>query len=82
MTLGCMPVAGLERRGRLAGLDDAAIVDLVGRHQYMKRVAVVEDDGTETGKVLRRSRFFDGCPTWSEVFASIGDDAKTAGTYV
>jgi hypothetical protein len=81
MTLGTLPVADLERRGRLEGKDDAAIVELVGQYQMMKRVVVVEDDGTEAGKIVNRSRFFDVYPTWSEVLGNIGTHAEDAGTY-
>ncbi len=81
MTLGTMPVADLERTGRLEGLDDAGVVALVGEYQMMKRVRVVEDDGTEAGQILHRSRFFDVYPTWSEVLAKIGTRATDAGTY-
>jgi hypothetical protein len=82
MTLGTLHVADLERRGRLEGKDDAAIIELVGQYQMMKRVVIVEDDGTEAGKIVTRSRFFDAYPTWSEVLARIGTHARDAGTYV
>jgi hypothetical protein len=81
MTIGTMPVADLDRRGLLEGKDDAAIVELVGQYQMMKRVAIVDDDGTEGGKIANRSRFFDLYPTWSEVLARIGGSAEDAGTY-
>jgi hypothetical protein len=57
MTIGSLPVADLEPRGVLAGLGRQEIVDLVARHQHVKRVAVVADDGTAIRDSLLISRF-------------------------
>jgi len=52
MTLGAVPVAKIDPRDALAGLDEDAIVDAISRHQYMKRFAIIDDHG----RVIHSSR--------------------------
>ena len=77
LTVGALPVADLEPRGPLAGLDPTGIVEAVSRHQRVEAVAVVGEDG----EPLRSSPFVQRFGGWRDVFRAFGPKAESAGRY-
>lgn len=77
MTIGTLPVADLEPRGALAGLDAKEIVARIGQHQRMLRACIVDEDG----ETIRESRFLDRFGGWKSTLRTFGADADGAGDF-